>query len=460
MLDLALFGFLAAFLVAGLKRPFLWVLAYMYVDIVAPQKISWFLLASVPVSLIVFVAAFGGWLLVDSKQGSRFTFRQGLILLLLVYCGYTTLVADFPDSAVAKWSWVWKSLVFAIFLPLTLRTRLRIEAAALVMVLAAAGIIISAGIKTAFSGGGYGLLQSFVGDNTGLYEGSTLSMVGIAIIPLSIWLARYGTIFPPDWRVRLFVGALVVACVLVPVGTQTRTGLLCAGVLAVISLRNVKHRVLYLGLVAALGVMSLPFLPASFTERMSGIENHEADESASTRLAVWSWTWDYVKDHPMGGGFDSFRGNTIRYKIRQEVSEGGSTAVEYTQIVDAGRAFHSAYFELLGEQGYPGLSIWLLLQALGLIQLELVQRRLRRSDRPQDRSSAALANALQQGHVIYLVGAMFVGIGYQPFVYMLIGLQIALVQHVKRSVRPPLPATARTVPMQRKMTPLGAGEAG
>ena len=71
---------------------------------------------------------------------------------------------------------------------------------------------------------------------------------------------------------------------------------------------------------------------------------------------------------------------------------------------------------MLGEQGWPGLCIWLLLHGLGLLQLEGLQRRLRKSDDPKDKSDAALASALQQGHVIYLVGALFIGIAYQPFV--------------------------------------------
>ncbi|MCB2073285.1 MAG: putative O-glycosylation ligase, exosortase A system-associated [Novosphingobium sp.] len=458
MLDLALFGFLAGFFAIGLRRPFIWVLAYMYIDIVAPQKISWFLLASVPISLIGFLAAFGGWVVADNKEGTRFTFRQALMLILLVYCGYTTMVADFPEAAAAKWSWVWKSLVFAIFLPLTLRTRLRIEAAALVMVLSAGAIIIAGGIKTVFSGGGYGSLYFFVNDNTGLYEGSTLSMAAVAIIPLIIWLARFGTVFPPDWRVKLFAAALVFSCLLVPVGTQTRTGLLCIGVLAVISLRAVKRRFLYLALMGAAGLLALPFLPASYTQRMSTIENHESDESASTRIAVWKWTLDYAKDNPMGGGFDSFLGNEIAYKTRKVDTTGSSSQVRYDKIVEKGRAFHSAYFELLGEQGWPGLFLWLLLQGLGLIQLEFVRHRLLRSDDPLDRSNCALANALQQGHIIYLVGALFVGVAYQPFIFMLIALQIALVQQVKRRQRPELPA--RRTQAQRTMKPVGVGEAG
>jgi len=152
MLDLALFTFVLAFLAMGVRRPFVWVLAYLYIDILSPQKIGWTLTPALPISLIAFCAAFAGWLLADPKVGSRFTFRQFLMVCLLIYCGITTSMADFPLEASTKWGWVWKALVFAIFFPLTLTTRLRIEGAALIMVLTASAIIISASIKTALGG--------------------------------------------------------------------------------------------------------------------------------------------------------------------------------------------------------------------------------------------------------------------------------------------------------------------
>ena len=416
MLDLALALFLLGFFALGIRRPFLWVLTYLYVDILSPQKISWSLLTTLPVSLIVFVAAFAGWLFVDDKKGAAFSFRQVLLLILLIYCGMTTMSADFPIQAAAKWTWVWKALFFAIFLPLALRTRLRIEAAALVMVLTAGAIIICGGIKTALGGGGYGMLKFFVNDNSGLYEGSTLSTVAIAIIPLIVWLAKYGTIYPKGKLVTLFAAALTFACLLIPIGTQTRTRLVCIALLGLMSLRNVKRRFLYIGTVGLLLTLAIPFLPDSYTKRMNTIENHQSDESASTRVAVWKWTLNYAKDNPFGGGFDAFRGNKIVVQKRSVDQAGSLATVDVDTTTDKARAYHSAYFEMLGEQGWPGLCIWLLLHGLGLLQLEGLQRRLRKSDDPKDKSDAALASALQQGHVIYLVGALFIGIAYQPFV--------------------------------------------
>lgn len=447
MLDAFLFLFVMGMLALGLRKPFVWVLAYLYIDIVAPQKIGWTLMPILPVSLIAFAAAFAGWLLADSKEGSRFTFRQGLMVALLAYCAMTTLTADFPKEAAEKWAWVWKAMVFAIFLPLTLRTRLRIEAAVLAMVLSVGAIIISGGIKTVGGGGGYGTLYFFVNDNTGLYESSTIACVAIAVIPLVLWLAKHGTVFPPDWRVRLFAAGLIFAALLIPVGTEARTGLLCIGVLAVLLLRSVKRRFVYMALGGFAMLVAIPFLPQSFTERMSTIESHEGDESASTRVAVWRWTLDYVGDHPLGGGFNAYLGNSFTYRTKVKLDMGsGIIQTETQEVTDKARAYHSSYFEMLGEQGWPGFGLWLWLHALGLWQMERLRRRyLKRAKedpQPDDAWKGPLANALQQAQIVYLVGSLFVGIAFQPFILMLIGVQCGLWSYLARVDSPAKPRRA------------------
>jgi hypothetical protein len=118
--------------------------------------------------------------------------------------------------------------------------------------------------------------------------------------------------------------------------------------------------------------------------------------------------------------------------------EGNSQSVEYQTVTESGRAYHSSYFELLGEQGYFGLGLWLVLQLLGLWHMERLRWRFGKRAEREGRASWqwGLATALQQAHLVYLVGAVFVGIAYQPFLFMLIGLQCALWSHVKR-IEPP-----------------------
>lgn len=443
MTDIFFLGFFGVLMAMGLRRPFLWVLAYLWVDILAPQKIAFGFFASIPVSLVAFCAAFAGWALTDSKQGVRFTFRQGLLLFLLVWCFYTLQGSAFPEAAGTKWDWVWKAMVFAIFLPFTLFTRKRIEAAALVIALTVGAIAISGGMKTVFGGGGYGVLSLFVNDNSGIYESSTISTAAVGIIPLILWFTRHGTIFAPDWRVKAFSYCLILACLMIPLGTVSRTGLLCIAVLLVLALRDVKRRAAFVIAGASLGLVALPFLPQSYWDRMSTIGQADGDESASTRVAVWEWTLDFVAEHPAGGGFDAYRANKFTYRLPVRTGEGNMASVHYETVTDEGRAYHSAFFEVLGEQGYPGFIAWLWLQLLGLWQMERIRRRWQGRRGEGEQWQAAFATALQYAHIIYLVGAAFQGIGYQPFIMMLIGLQIAFHSYCQRldsPARPPLGA--------------------
>lgn len=443
MRDIAFVAFLFAFIGVGFRKPFLFVLCFCYIDIVAPQRLSYFLINSIPISLIVFGLAIVGWLAVDDKRDTRWSGRQLLLIALLFYCWMTTVGADFPVEAADKWSWVWKALVWAIFLPLTLRTKLRIEALALILLLSAASIVIAGGIKTVAGGGGYGSLQLLLSENYGLYEGSTMSCVAISIIPLILWYRRHGTIFPPDWMVSLFCFALVFACALLPVGTQARTGLICLFVLALLSLRAAKHRFVYIAAAGLLAVTAIPFLPQSYTERMGTIRSYKSDQSASTRVAVWAWTWEYAKDNPMGGGFNAFLQNRVR--VEKAAGNPQETASVYEE---ESRAYHSSYFEMLGEQGYPGTAIWLLLHLAGLVQMERIRRRYLLTRRGEEQWIAPLATALQHGHIVYLVGSLFVAIAFQPFIYMMLALEIGLTTYCRRREKEAgwRPLTARPVP--------------
>ena len=431
MRDLVFVAFLAALFAGGFRKPFLFVLTYVYIDIVSPQRLTYMLLNSVPISLIAVALCVLSWILVDDKKDSRVAPRQFMILLLLLYCYVTTLNADFPVEARDKWDWVWKSLAFAAFLPLTLRTRLRIEALLLFMILGASSIIMVGGIKTLASGGGYGELNLMVSNNSGLYEGSIISTVAITIIPLILWFSRFGTIFPPDWKVKVFCYALVFACLLIPVGTSARTGLLCIGLCAVLLLRDARRKLLYLGILGAIALVAVPFLPSAFTARMGTIKTYKADESASTRVAVWKWTWEYAKTHPFGGGFETYRQNVLRYDLVSASGSGSNVTVASKVTTDKARAYHSSYVEMLGEQGYPGLALWLAINVIGIFRMEILRHRYRRAP-PDQAWVAPLASALQSGHLIYLLGAAFVGIALSPFVYMLIGAQIALDTYLAR----------------------------
>ncbi|MGP1352210.1 MAG: putative O-glycosylation ligase, exosortase A system-associated [Parasphingopyxis sp.] len=433
MTDLAFAGFLAAMLVLGLRRPFIWVLAYAYVDIVSPHDLSYYIFDDIPLSLIVALLAITGWVIFEKDKSFQISTTQWLIGMLGLWCGFTTLYAEFPVEAQFKWDWVWKGMIWAMFLPFVLKTRLRIEAYVLFMVLGPALIIIAGGIKTILSGGGYGSLAMLVDSNSGIYESSTAATLAIAIIPLILWLGRFNTIFPQDWKVKLFAGCLVFACLLIPVGTEARTGLVCIVVLAALMLRDNRRRLLFIGLAGFGAIVSLPFLPQSFSDRMGTISTYQADMSAMTRIAVWRWTLEYVSEHPTGGGFGIYHGNNIQYTTTETLESAGATSVQQRVVVDRGRAYHSAYFEVLAEQGWLGLALWLALHGVGILRMEIVRRRYRKERAPPGYEWVSpLATALQHCQIIYLIGALFIAIAFQPFPLMLLAVQASLDMYLAR----------------------------
>jgi hypothetical protein len=141
-----------------------------------------------------------------------------------------------------------------------------------------------------------------------------------------------------------------------------------------------------------------------------------------------------VKDRPLGGGFEAYRQNQIQIQTVNERTAGDVQMVATRTQNDAGRAWHSAYFEMLGEQGWPGLILFLLIHGIGLVRMELIRRRYRNAD-GEDEWIAPLATALQHFQIIYLLGALFVAVAFQPYIWMAIGVQIGFDTWLKRRER-------------------------
>ncbi len=432
MRDLFFIAFLALLFGISFRRPFLFVPTYIYIDLVSPQRLAYLLLNSIPLSLIAALLTVVTWLLFDNKRLCRLAIGQLWMLLLLAYAGVSTIYAEFPLPALAKWDWVWRAMIFAIFMPFTLTTRLRIEAVILFMIGAASSIIIIGGIKTLASGGGYGVLNLIINNNTGLYEGSIISMCAISFIPLIWWLHNHGKVFPRDWRVTIFALALTLACLLMPVGTQARTGMICIAVLGLLFLRDMKRRGPYIACIAIAAMIAPIFLPSSFNDRFNTIKEYKADQSASTRIAVWQWTWEHTLKHPLGGGFEIYRKNKLDYNTEQVIGDDSNSTVKLKEVKEQARAFHSSYFEMLGEQGFPGLAIWLLIHLMNLWHMGRIRRRYKDSTAPDQQWIAPLATALQHSQLIILTGSLFVGIAWQSFVLLLLATQMGFHTYIRR----------------------------
>lgn len=415
-MGLMFMGFTAAFSAA---------LGFVWVDIVKPQAIAYSIIRDLPLSLLAAVAMLTQFMIKDRKSPPKFGILLILVSMLAIWITLTSWMSIVP-SAWTKWDWVFKVLVFSILLPFIFRSRVQIEAFILVFVFSAATIFFSAGIKTMLGSGGYGVLAIMGGSNTGLAEGSTLAAVCAMLIPLIVHVMRNSLIFPKSWfSYSLFIGIIVTAIAAI-VGTAARTGLIVLGVLFFLGVLKSKNRRWWIGGALVIGVLllNLDLSSTPWGARMSTIETYNQDSSAMGRIAVWKWTLDYALTHPLGGGFDAYRLSGI-----SGVAEDGSV-IYLPPGAMRGVAFHSVYFEVLGEQGILGFLMYFSMIAISLLKLRGLKRKWR--NHPGMAWLVSLADALISSIIVFLAGGAFIGIAYQPFIFYMVGLTVAIDQYSAR----------------------------
>jgi putative inorganic carbon (HCO3(-)) transporter len=404
----------------GATAPFILSLGYIWVDTFRPQEVAYIILDRLPVAMIMGAAAVGGYLLLDRRDPPRLTLAGLMPALMAIWCTVTLSWAVAGDFAWTKWDWAFKTLIFAAFLPFVIRSRVQIESMAQVYLFALAGNIIPFGIKTLISGGGYGQNLGLTSGNAGLSEGGQLSTFCLMAVPIAYYLSKHAQLVPKHWTVKFAYLGIIVLSVVTALGTFERSALIGAGVLGIYMFMRSRQKVLF-GVILAIGVAMAAYTTSSvFLTRMNSIGTYQADSSAMVRIMVWQWTIEFAATHPLGGGFNSYVVNVI------ELPGDGQNGPD----VQHGRAFHSSYFEVLGEQGYPGLVMFLLAAGTSILALRRLTKRTRKV--PHLAWCADMSDALQSGILVFMTSGAFVGIAFQPIFWYFIALSVSLREYVRR----------------------------
>lgn len=419
MRDLLILLVFLAYVSVGFIVPFVGALGYIWVDTFYPQAVSYGILSHVPVSLIIAIVAVGAYMASDRRDVPKPGIHLALTVSMFIWVTMTCFWAVAPDFAWGKWNWASKTIIFSAFIPYFFRSRVQIEAFLLTWVFAAAVHIIPVGLKTMYSGGGYNIDLGVVSGNALLSEGSTLATVCVMFIPLLLWFRRHSTLLPEQLRSPGCLGYAIVGGA-AALGTYARTALIAFGVLTIGLLLRSRRKLLTV-VVVGLAVIGAGFITGSrWDARMETTDHYGNDVSALTRLAVWKWTIKFSMTHPFGGGYSSYVVNTIE-----------TTTASGEKIIQQGRAFHNAFIEMLGEQGYPGLAMFLLLCARTLFAMQRIRRRTRGVE--PFRWAFDLAGALQLSLLVVMAGGCFVGISAQPIFWYVFAVGECMVQHMRRA---------------------------
>ena len=412
-----------SFLALSVSAPFVATLGYVWVDTFQPQNVAYILLNQLPLALIMGSVAVGGYLLLDRRSPPPLTLQTGLQAAMAVWVTLTLIWAQAPDAAWEKWDWAFKTVAFATFLPFVIRSRVQIEAFAQTYVFSLAANFVPFGLKVLLSGGGYGQDLGLEGGNSGLGEGGLLSTSCLMAVPLAIFLASHSQLIPKLKLMPLAYWGIAGLAIATALGTYERSALVGLIVLGAYMWVRTKHKFGFAIVLAVLACLVVYTTSGAWNARVSTIDNFEQENSAYGRILVWRWTLGFVADHPLGGGFSTYLVDHIEYPASG--ADPGHT--------EFGRAFHSSYFEVLGEHGYPGLAIFLVLAGSTFLMLHRLAKKARAY--PELEWVAALSNALQSGLAVFLTSGAFVGLAFQPMFWYFISMSICLNAYMWRVER-------------------------
>ncbi|HKK07766.1 MAG TPA: O-antigen ligase family protein [Gemmatimonadota bacterium] len=255
-----------------------------------------------------------------------------------------------------------------------------------------------------------------------LGDANFFAQILVAVVPIALLLA---------WKERnrwLQILALAAATVIsvATLFTYSRGGALALAVVVVCSLFAAHPSRRRLAVGGLLIVAALVLVPRNVTRRLSTLGQllpgrervSEIDTSFQSRLLQARVAWEIFIDHPLlGVGAGNYTAHYYEY-----ADEVGSAAPEYDNA--GGDHYpHDLYLELASETGFLGLA------AFGAV-LVLVFGYLRRAERSffaEDQElHAALASALQIAVLGYLVSSLFLHGHFQRYLWILLGLSLAL----------------------------------
>lgn len=323
-------------------RPHLGVLMWVWISMMNPHRLSFGFAYNFPFAYIVAIATIVGLVLTRQRNTFPITPISGLMIGFLLWMSFTALFAmQPPDVVFGAWSRVVKTQLMIFVTLMLIRGRAQIDQLIWAIVLSVGFYGVKGGIWTVFHGG----IGRVWGPPGSYIEGNNeLALALVTLLPLIYYLAQTAA---KRW-VRFGLWFALAACSFSILGSQSRGALLAlAAVTLFLGAKSTRPVLLTTVLVAGF-VGAVAFMPDTWSTRMTTISTYDVDSSAMSRLQTWQTIWNLALHRPIvGAGFDL--SNPALFQAY----------AENPNMPDFGA--HSIYFQVLGEHGFVGLALYLVL---------------------------------------------------------------------------------------------------
>lgn len=416
-----------------LARPKVGIVMWCVVSYMNPHRLTWGWAYSYPFAAITAAATLTSVLFSKEPKRIPWTATSVVWVIFIVWMSFTTLFALVPGDAHDEWSRTMKIqiMTFVTLMVMTSRDRLHMLVWAIVISLGFYGV--KGGLFAILTGGEYrvsGPPESFIEDN------NSLALALVMILPLM----RYLQLNSAQRWVRLGLTAAMVLSVLSALASYSRGAFLAITAMAFMLFMKSRRKGIILAAMLVLIPAVLSFMPEKWYERIETIEHYDQDKSTLGRFNAWWFAYNLAMDRPVGGGF-----NTFDPKLFQHY------APEPNNFHDS----HSIYFEVLGEHGFVGLFLFLLLLWLTFRNGSWVNRHA--AGREDLRWALDLSAMVQVSLVGYAVGGAFLGMAYYDLYWHLVAINLLTRTLVEQALKEAKSAAALSPTAVETASPAATG---
>ncbi len=378
-----------------LKRPWIGIMLWCWLGYMNPHRQTWGFAYDMPFAFICAIVTITAFMFSKEKKEMVWTRETILLLMFVGWMFVTTFFAFYSDLAWVQWDKVWKIQLMVFLTAMIIKERQHLHWMIWIIALSLGYYGVKGGIFTIAHGGVFrvqGPSGTFFGGN------NEMALVLVMLIPLIRYLHLQAI---RQW-VRWGLASAMVLSGIAAIGSQSRGGLVAMAAMGLFLWLKGRHKlVMGIYIVLAVGIIHA-VMPQAWYDRMYSIKTYQEDDSALGRINAWHTAFNVAKDRMTGGGFDVFRPPTF-----------SQYAPDPFRVHDV----HSIYFEVMGEHGFIGFGMFILLAVFTWLRANQVIRECKRD--PERKWAADLAAMIQVSLVGYGAGGAFLGLAYFDLTYHL-----------------------------------------
>jgi len=413
MRDLVIFGIVFGLLPFVFKRPAIGALLFTWISLMNPHRLAYGAAYAFP-----FAAAIAGVTAVAtlmSKQPRRLPMTPVTVTLILFFCwmSFTSLFALEPDLVWNEWDRVAKTFFMVAITIMVINTEKDLKLFVWVVALSLGIYGLKGGLFTIASGGHfrvYGPAGSYIAENNGM------ALALVTTLPL-IWYLR--SLVTKKWMSLAITGVVIFTAVSA-MGSYSRGALLGGGAMLLFLWIKSQKKFQTALAVIVMAVLVASVMPAAWFERMDTINDYKEDGSAMGRINAWQFAVNVATANPLGGGFNVFTPNQFMIYAPNPLDF---------------HVAHSIYFQVLGDHGFLGLAMFLMLMVFAWRTGTRVVRFCK--GKPDLKWAADLANMAQVSIIGYAVSGAFLSLAYFDLYYDIIIILVLLEKVLGVNVKTP-----------------------